>query len=237
MSRETSLESAVCDLVVANRILVNLGVLDAFGHPSIRHPEVADSFLISRNRAPALVGAEDVQIYDLGGVTNDDRPGYLERFLHAEIYRARPEVQAIVHSHAASMVPFSISGTPLRAVWHMAGFLGEGAPVFEIRNVAGAASDLLIRNGALGASLAEALGDAAVVLMRGHGFVAVGDSIEQAVARAVYADLNARAQAAAAQLGDYEPLTADEAVAAAESNNGQLKRAWEIWRAAAEKDG
>ena len=223
------------DLVDANRILVRHGILDAFGHVSVRDPDDPSRFLISRNLAPGLVTPDDIQVIGLDGTTADDRPSYLERFIHGEIYRARADVQAVVHSHSAAMVPFSISRTPLQAVWHMAGFLGEAVPVFEIRDSVGSSSDLLIRSGSLGADLAATLGGAAVALMRGHGFVAVGDSIPQAVARAVYADLNARAQVTAGQLGGYTALTAEEGAAAAESNNGQLTRAWEIWRANARR--
>lgn len=232
------LADAVLDLVDANHILVDRGILDAFGHVSVRHPRDPEMFLISRNRAPGLVTEDDVQEMSLEGVTADDRPSYLERFLHAEIYRARPDVQSVVHSHSASMIPFTVSETPLRAVWHMAGFLGESVPVFEIRDSVGATSDLLIRNGTLGADLSRALGGAAVALMRGHGFVAVGRSLPQAVARAVYADLNARAQSAAIQLlGDYTALTVEEGEAAAASNDAQVGRAWEIWKSQARARG
>lgn len=222
------------DVVDANHVLVDQGILDAFGHVSARDPSDSATFLISRNLAPAMVTTSDIQSICLDGTAGDDRASYLERFLHAEIYRARPDVHAVVHSHSASMVPFSISQTPLRPVWHMAGFLGGSVPVFEIREAAGHSSDLLIRNSALGQKLATTLGDAPVALMRGHGFVAVGDSIPQAVARAVYADLNARAQTTAIQLsGDYTVLTAGEASAAADANDGQLARAWQVWKSQA----
>lgn len=224
-------ERVLEDLVDANHVLVDKGILDAFGHVSVRHPFRADRFLISRNLAPGLVTTDDIQEMSFDGETSDRRPSYLERFLHGRIYATRPDVVSIVHSHSPSMVPFSISAVPLRAVWHMAGFLGEEVPVFEIRDSAGHASDLLIRDTALGGDLAAALGDAPVILMRGHGFVAVGASLEQAVARAVYADLNARAQTAAiGLLGEYTALTAEEAAAAAAANDGQLQRAWSVWR-------
>lgn len=224
--------SEAMQLVVdANHVLVARGVLDAYGHVSMRHPDDPERYLLARNLAPGLVQADDVQVYTLDSTTEDLRPGYLERFIHGEIYRAHPEVHAVVHSHSPSVVPFSISSQPLRAVWHMAGFLGPRVPVFEIRDVAGEGSDLLISNQELGAALATVLADSTVALMRGHGSVAVGDSIAQAVHRAVFAELNARAQAAAAALGDYTVLTPAEGAAAAESNYGQIRRAWEIWRA------
>ncbi len=218
------------ELALANRILVDHGILDAFGHVSARNPDDPETFLLSRNLAPGLVTAEDIQVISFDGTAHDDRPSYLERFLHAEIYRRREDVHAIAHSHSASIVPFSVSETPLRAVWHMAGFLGTAVPVFEIRDSVGSGSDLLVRDSDLGRDLASALGDQAVALMRGHGFAVVGDSLPQVVARAVYSDLNARAQAAAMQLGGFTPLTEKEGIAAAESNNGQLRRAWEVWK-------
>ena len=229
-SNDEDVAEALAD---ANHVLVQHGVLDAFGHVSARHPDDPGRFLISRNLAPALVRPEDVQTYDLDGETADNRRGYLERFIHAEIYRRRPDVHAVVHSHSASVVPFSISSRPLQAVSHMAGFLGARVPVFDIRDTAGPASDLLIRDASLGTQVADTLGEEAVVLMRGHGSVTVGDSISEAVFRAVYTELNARVQATAIGLGDYTALTPEEAVAAAAANHGQMGRAWEIWRSEA----
>nr|WP_274636429.1 class II aldolase/adducin family protein [Microbacterium bovistercoris] len=223
--------ATAAELVDANHILVAQGVLDAFGHVSVRNPDDPETFLISRNLAPAQVQVEDIQVIGFDGTSSDGRRPYLERFLHGAVYRSRPDVQAIVHSHSASVVPFSISSTSLRAVWHMAGFLGTQVPVFEIRDTTGTGSDLLVRDIELGAALADSLGNAAVVLMRGHGSVAVGANLPQAVARAVYTELNARAQAAAAQLGEYTQLTAEEGAAAAASNDGQIRRAWDVWKA------
>ena len=234
-SNDEDVAEALAD---ANHVLVQHGVLDAFGHVSARHPDDPGRFLISRNLAPALVRPEDVQTYDLDGETADDRRGYLERFIHAEIYRRRPDVHAVVHSHSPSVVPFSVVDTGLRPVLHMAGFLGgRTTPVFEISDVAGDASDLLITSSSLGAALAGTLGDAPVALMRGHGSVAVGSSVSEAVFRAVFAELNARAQSAAIAIGDdYIALTDGEGVAATESNRGQIRRAWEIWRAEASRE-
>jgi ribulose-5-phosphate 4-epimerase/fuculose-1-phosphate aldolase len=220
---------AMAELATANRVLVMRGVLDAFGHISVRDPEQPDHFLISRNLAPAAVTAKDIQLYDFDGRTADERPGYLERFLHAEIYRLLPAVRSVVHSHSPSMLPFSVSSMPLRAVSHMAGFLAPEVPVFEIRDVAGDASDLLIRNGELGQALAGVLGQSAVALMRGHGWVAVGQSVPHAVFRAVFAEANAKAQAAAVQLGEITALTDAEAIASAVANHGQISRAWALW--------
>jgi ribulose-5-phosphate 4-epimerase/fuculose-1-phosphate aldolase len=224
------------DLVDANHILYNERVLDAFGHVSVRHPQRTDRFLLARNMAPALVGTADILEFELDGTPVDalGQRVYLERFLHGEIYRARPDVMAVVHSHSLSVVPFSVSKSArLRPVCHMGGFLGSGAPVFEIRDAAGPASDLLIRNPPLGAALASVLGDANVVLMRGHGSTVVAPTLKQVVFRAIYTELNARLQAEAMRLGEVEYLTVDEARATMETNEGQVDRPWQLWKAAA----
>ncbi|MFH5824263.1 class II aldolase/adducin family protein [Georgenia sp. AZ-5] len=218
------------ELADANRILFEQGVLDAFGHVSVRSEDDPETFLLSRNLAPALVGPKDVQRFTLDAVTDDPRPPYLERFIHAEIYRARPDVMAVVHSHSPAVVPFSVSAIPLRPVLHMAGFLPQATPVFEIREVAGTGTDLLVRTAELGVALADALGRAPVALMRGHGSVAVGGTLPEAVYRAIYTEVNARAQAQALQLGGATFLTAEEGAAAAATNASQIDRAWTFWR-------
>lgn len=218
------------DLVVANRILVDQSVLDAFGHVSVRTAPGEDAFVLSCNLAPGLVTAADLVEYDLDGESEDDRAPYLERFIHAEIYRRRPDVMAVVHSHSATVVPFSVVPTPLRAVLHMAGFLAERpTPVFEIRDSAGEATDLLLTSPKLGQELADTLGDGAVALMRGHGSVAVGGSLRAAVYRAVYTEVNARAQAEALALGTPTYLTPAEGAAADRTIGGQVDRAWGVW--------
>ncbi|MDF2050479.1 class II aldolase/adducin family protein [Arthrobacter sp. Cr_A7] len=216
-------------LVVANRILFHNRILDAFGHVSVRSAEDPSSFLLSRNLAPALVREEDIQRFSLDAVTDDPRPSYLERFIHAELFKARPDVQAVVHSHSPSVIPFSVSQRPLRPIMHMAGFLPPNVPVFEIRDAAGDASDLLIRSADLGRALAQTIGSSSVSLMRGHGSVAVGDSLQEVVFRAIYAEVNAQAQAQAEAYGTPTYLLQDEAAAAAASNATQVKRAWDFW--------
>ncbi|MEA3251786.1 MAG: class II aldolase/adducin family protein [Pseudomonadota bacterium] len=221
------------DLVHANHILFDEGVVDAFGHVSARHPERPERFLLARNMAPGLVDAEDIIEFDLDGtpVDADGRKVYLERFIHGEIYRARPDVMAVVHSHSPSVVPFSaVKSAPLRPMCHMSGFLGEGAPIFEIRDVAGEATDLLIKSAPLGASLAHSLGNNHVVLMRGHGATVTGPTLKRAVYRAVYVEVNARLQADALRLGPVEYLTRDEARTAMESTEGQVERPWQLWK-------
>ena len=220
----------VAKLALANRILDDQGVVDGFGHVSVRHDASAAHFLLARNMAPGLVNAEDILTFDLDGQALDaaGRRVYLERFIHGEIYRARPDVQAVVHSHSPSVIPFAATRTPLRPLYHMSGFLGAGSALFEIRDVAGN-TDLLIRDPPLGRALAAALGAHAAVLMRGHGSTVVGASLEQAVYRAIYAEINARLQAQAAVLGAVTSLNDEEAAKAAATNDTQLARTWELW--------
>ena len=218
-------------LVVANRILYRQGVVDGFGHVSARHDKSPGHFLLARNMAPGLVRRDDIITFDLDGTALDaeGRRVYLERFIHGEIYRARPDVQAIVHSHSPSVIPFGVTGQPLRPIFHMSGFLGEGAALFEIRETGGD-TDMLIRDNRLGKALADTLGARSTVLMRGHGSTVVGTSIEQALYRAIYAEVNAKLQLQAVTLGEVNYLNPREAAMAAATNDTQLARVWELWR-------
>lgn len=222
------------DLVYANRILYDQGVVDAFGHVSARDDKDPNRFLLARSVAPGLVTSSDILEFDRNGEPVDarGRAVYLERFIHAAIYRARPDVKAIVHSHSPAVIPFGVTGTILRPIYHMSAFLGAGAPVFEIRDTAGM-TNMLITDNKLGDALAKSLGDRAVVMMRGHGSVAVGDSIQQVVHRAIYTEVNARLQAEAAKLGPINFLTPEEAVKAdaQTDSKGSLSRPWELWKA------
>jgi ribulose-5-phosphate 4-epimerase/fuculose-1-phosphate aldolase len=217
-------------LVAANRILYQQGVVDGFGHASVRHDKSKDHFLLARNMAPGLVRREDIVTFDLDGAALDaeGRRVYLERFIHGEIYRARPDVHAIVHSHSPSVIPFGVTAQPLRPVFHMSGFLGDGASLFEIRDVA-EDTNMLISDKRLGAALAASLGDRSTVLMRGHGSTVVGTSIEQAVYRAIYAEVNAKLQLQAVTLGEVNYLNAREAANASSTNDTQLGRTWDLW--------
>ena len=230
MSAMTPDPALARQLVLANRILSARGVVDGFGHVSVRQPGNEAVFLLSRSRAPALVEEADIGCYGLDGEPLGAITGkpYLERFIHSEIYRARPEVVAVVHSHSPRVIPFGITGQRLRPVFHMSGFLGSGSAHFEIRDTAGD-SDLLIRSPALGKALAASLGDCACVLMRGHGSTVVGASLQHAVYRAVYTEVNARLQAAAMALGPPIYLTPAEAELAAAANDPQIPRAWALW--------
>ncbi len=220
------------ELVIANQILFDQGVVDAFGHISVRHDKRPDRFLLARNMAPSRVTAEDIVEFTLDGeaVNANGRKVYLERFIHAEIFRKRSDVMAVIHSHSHSVVPLSVvKGVRLKAIFHMAGFIGQGAPVFEIREAGGDATDLLISNNHLGRALAEHLDGHDIVLMRGHGSTVVGGSIKQAVYRAVYAELNARYQLQAMQLGEVTFLTEGESQACVQNVEGQVQRPWDMW--------
>jgi ribulose-5-phosphate 4-epimerase/fuculose-1-phosphate aldolase len=230
MTPSASDPALVDRLVLANRILYHQGVVDGFGHVSARHDREPGHFLLARNMAPALVRRQDIVTFDLDGEALDaaGRRVYLERFIHGEIYRARADVHAIVHSHSPSVIPFGVTGKPLRPVFHMSGFLGDGAALFEIRDVADD-TDMLVSNRTLGAALASTLGQRSTVLMRGHGSTVVGATLEQAVYRAIYAEVNAKLQLQAVSLGAVTYLNAKEAAKAAASNDTQLARVWELW--------
>ena len=233
MPRQKNLNvELVRELVTANHILFHEGVVDGFGHVSARDDRDPARFLLSRSIAPGTVAARDIMEFDLEGepIAARGRRPYLERFIHSEIYRARPEVRAIVHSHSPSVVPYGVTGVELRPIFHMSGFLGGTTPIFEIRDAGGPATDMLIRDRKLGAALARTLGTATFALMRGHGSVAVGTGIKQVVYRAIYAEVNARLQLEASRLGDITFLNAQEAERAMATNDGVLDRPWELWK-------
>jgi ribulose-5-phosphate 4-epimerase/fuculose-1-phosphate aldolase len=220
------------DLVYANRILADQDVLDGFGHVSAREARDPGKFLMARSMAPGIVTRGDIMEFNSEGEPVDarGRAVYLERYIHAAIYRARPDVMAIVHSHSPEVIPFTVTGTPLRPIYHMSAFLGPGAPDFDIRDAAGM-TDMLVRDNKLGDALAKSLGSSAVVLMRGHGYVAVGNTTPQAVFRAIYTQVNARLQAQAAQLGPVKFLSPEESAKAGVSIDAVVSRPWELWKA------
>jgi HCOMODA/2-hydroxy-3-carboxy-muconic semialdehyde decarboxylase len=226
-------EEAVGDLVLANRILAHENVVDAFGHVSVRDPRDSSRYLLSRSIAPALVTYADILTYTLAGdeaLDAQGRPSYFERFIHGAIYRARPDVNAVVHSHTESVIPFGVLHVPLRPIFHMAAFLGTDVPVFEIRTVAGDATSLLIGTQTLGDALARTLGTGSVALMRGHGMVAVAGTVHEAVFRAYYTGRDAALESEALRLGDPTFLSPGEAKAAAATQSGLVDRSWDLWK-------
>jgi len=221
------------DLVAASRILARQGVVDAFGHVSVRHNLDSNRYLVARSLAPALVTANDIVEYDLDSnpVNLDGRGQFSERFIHGSIYKARPDVIAVVHNHSPSVVAFSISNRPLRPVYHMPAFIGSAVRVFDIREAMGM-TDILVRNAERGRALVDVLGDEPAVLMRGHGVAIVGDSLPRAVGRSVYLELNARIQSQAIALGDdITYLDPEEARLLMDGGEHRgFLRAWELWK-------
>jgi HCOMODA/2-hydroxy-3-carboxy-muconic semialdehyde decarboxylase len=220
------------DLVAANRTLARHGVLDAYGHVSVRSQRDRSRYLISRSVAPESVTADRIIELDLDSNPVDKRETslYLERFIHGEIYKRRADVNAVVHSHSPSVIPFGAAAIPMRPIWHMCSFIGQGVPLYEIRE-AGGITDLQVVNPQLGRSLAQLLSDKPAALMRGHGAVVVGSSLPLAVGRSVYLEWNAKLQAQTMLLagpnGTINYLN-DGEVKARESKD--FERAWKLWR-------
>ena len=220
------------DLAAASRILADQGVFDAAGHVSMRHPDNPGRFLMSRSLAPALVTADDILELTVGGESCDQRgrAPFIERHLHAGIYRVRSDVMAIAHGHSPTVIPFGLVGTPMRATYHNAAFLAAGVPVFDIRHKFGI-TDIVINSVERGTALAEALGDKSVLLLRAHGFVAVGPNIQAAVFRAIFTEISARVQLQAATLGGrMAALDAEEGRLADAINLATVGRSWELWK-------
>jgi HCOMODA/2-hydroxy-3-carboxy-muconic semialdehyde decarboxylase len=223
------------DLAAASRILAAQGVVDGFGHVSMRHPSAPDRFLMARSIAPALVTPADIIEYDLdcNPCNAGGRGSFLERFIHGEIYKARPDILSVVHSHSPSVIPFGLVGVPMRAMFHNAAFVAAGVPVFDIRESFGA-TDMLVSDGAKGVALAKVMGKNDIVLMRAHGSVACGPTLQSAVFRAVYTEVNARIQHWTMALGGSGPIAAldeEEGRLADGPNRTAGTRAWDLWRA------
>ena len=222
------------DLVAANRILAMEGVLDGYGHVSVRSERKPGHFYMSRSMAPPLVTVADIMEHGPDSEPiGDERKPYLERFIHGEMYRQRLDVTAVVHSHSGSVIPFSVTKGRMRPVYHMASFLWTGVPLFEIRKVQ-LENDLLIRDATLGKELAKSIGSCTCVLMRGHGMTVVGDSLPEVVFRSVYTQMNAKLQTLAGQLeGPIEFLSDAEGELATATNRSTIERPWELWKAKA----
>jgi HCOMODA/2-hydroxy-3-carboxy-muconic semialdehyde decarboxylase len=222
------------DLVIASRVCAESGVIDAYGHVSARSPDNPSRYFMSRAIAPELITEADLVEYDL-----DSRPvaegapaGYNERYIHGEIYKARPDVMAVVHNHSHSVVPFSCTPCRLRPLFHMSAFIGLGVPNWDIRD-AQHGTDMLVRNSVLGASLAATLGAHPAALMRGHGSVVVGEKIQIAVGRTIYLDHNAKMQYQAMMMtgdGGASVVYMDDAEVAANVVWQEYVRSWDLWK-------
>lgn len=217
------------ELVTATKILLHEGILDTFGHISARDPEDPQSFFLAQKLAPSHITTGDIQRLNLEGETDDNRPSYLERYIHSEIYKARPDVQCVLHSHSPAVLPYCFTDQPLRPVTHMGAFLGEAVPVYEIRDKHGDATDLFGGGQDVCADIAAALGDSPVVLMARHGVVNVGRSVREVVFRAFYTEQEAKAQTAGLQIGNIEYLSPGEVKTAGNLVGAQIDRGWDHW--------
>ena len=223
---------ALRDVVVANRILAHEGVVDAFGHVSIRHPDNAEHYLLSCARAPELIETSDIVEYTLDGEALDlgDRRSYSERMIHGAIYEARPDVMAVVHNHSYEVIPFAVTDAKLRPVTHTCAPIGIDIPVWDIRDKFGETHHLVVTM-EQGRDLAACLGDRSVALMKRHGCVVVGSTLQEAVMKAIYLQVNAKLQLQAMQIGTPDYLTAREVELCTDMQQSpiSLDRAWEMW--------
>lgn len=230
----SELKRALNELVIANRILANEEIVDAYGHVSMRHPRDPARYLLARSLSPGLVKPADIMEFHLDGTAagDDKRTPYLERFIHGAIYEARPEVHAVVHAHAEDVLPFGITAEPLRPVIHSGSFIGAEVPVWDIADRFGDRTNLLVTNMAQGRDLAQCLGGRNVTLMRGHGFAAAARSVIEVVRMSVYLPRNARVQLEASRLGRVKPLSPGEIEArnaGYQPHSPETQRAWQYW--------
>jgi ribulose-5-phosphate 4-epimerase/fuculose-1-phosphate aldolase len=220
------------DLAVASRILADQGVFDAAGHVSMRHPGHPQRFLMSRSLAPQMITADDIMEFDIDSNPVDarGRNPFIERYLHGEIFRARPDVMAIAHSHSPSTIAFGLSNVPMQAMYHNAAFLAAGVPVFDIREKFGV-TDIVVSSSEKGAALAKVLADKPVALLRAHGMVATGLSLPVAVFRAIFTVTSANIQHQVLALGGpVAALDAEEGRLADVVNVQTVGRSWDLWK-------
>jgi ribulose-5-phosphate 4-epimerase/fuculose-1-phosphate aldolase len=217
------------DLVIANHILAHEDVLDGYGHVSVRSASNPNHYYLARAGAPGLVTVADIVEYDLDSnpISNLGAASYIERFIHGEIYKARPDIMAVVHCHCSEVIPFANTGIALQPMHHMGFFIGQGVPVFEIRKTGGE-TNMLIGTPALGKAVAVALDGKSAVLMRGHGAAIAATSLHVVVAMSYYLNLNARLQYQAMQLGGNKVtyLDAEESKMAVQD----YERSWDYWK-------
>lgn len=225
------------DLVIANRILAHEGVVDAFGHVSMRNPDNPSRFFMSRSRAPGLIVRDDLLEFNLDGEAVDTKGFtlYGERMIHAAMYEARSDVHAVVHNHAHEVIPFGVTGTPLRPIAHTCGVIGAEIPVWDIRDKFGAVTDFLVVTMEQGRELARCLGPRTAALMKHHGAVVVGKTLREAVNAAIYLQVNAKLLLQSLQIGIPDYLTPEEVAATTKRQASPLAldRAWDYWVARA----
>jgi ribulose-5-phosphate 4-epimerase/fuculose-1-phosphate aldolase len=223
------------ELVTANRILAREGVVDSFGHVSVRHPDDPRRYLLSRSRAPDCIENDDIMEFALDGTPVDarGRAPYLERFIHGALYEARPDVMSVVHNHSESVIPFGVTGRAIKPIFHMGASIGRDVPVWDSHDHFGDTA-LLVENMEMGRDLAKLMGAGATALMRGHGATVAGRNIRHAVYVSVYLEVNARLQKQAmdmvADSGEVKFLTAGEVdKVASRTGSYGINRAWENW--------
>jgi HCOMODA/2-hydroxy-3-carboxy-muconic semialdehyde decarboxylase len=227
----SKLDFVVEELVTANRILANEGVVDSFGHVSARHPDNPKRYLLSRARAPERIEAADIVEYELDGTPIDERgrTPYLERYIHGAIYEQRPDVHAVVHNHSPSVIPFGVTGKTLKPLLHMCASIGHEVPIWDSHDKFGDTT-LLVTDMDMGRDLARALGPRPTTLMRGHGATVVGRSVRHVVFISVYLEVGAKLQMQSMAMGEIKFLTAGEVdKITARVNEYTLNRAWENW--------
>jgi HCOMODA/2-hydroxy-3-carboxy-muconic semialdehyde decarboxylase len=233
MEQNPAVKIAVEELVIANHILYDQNAVDGYGHISVRNPANPNTFFLARSVAPSVVKVQDIMEFDMNGkaLNGDTRVAYGERFIHSGILRNRPDINSVIHGHASPILSYGLTGVPLRPVYHMSAFLGEGAPIFEIRNFAkpNPDTDMFVSNSDLGDALSQTMGLQYFVLMRGHGYAAGADSIKKAVFRTVYAIQNASIQAEAMKMGQVQYLTPEEATTSKETIEKTIGRPWQLW--------
>jgi HCOMODA/2-hydroxy-3-carboxy-muconic semialdehyde decarboxylase len=233
MEQNSAVKTAVEELVLANHILYDQNAVDGYGHISVRNPTNPNTFFLARSVAPSVVKVEDIMEFDMNGkaLNGDTRVAYGERFIHSGVLKNRPDINSVIHGHASPVLPYGLTGTTLRPVYHMSAFLGEGAPIFEIRNFAkpNPDTDMFVSSVDLGDALSKTMGLQYFVLMRGHGYAAGADSIKKAVFRTVYAIQNASIQSEAMKMGKVQYLTPGEAVTAQETIEKTIGRPWQLW--------
>ena len=226
-----TLDHLIEELVTANRILAREGIVDSFGHISVRHPDNPHHYLLSRSRAPDCIESADIMEFVLDGtpVAARGRAAYLERFIHGALYEARSDVMSVVHNHSESVIPFGVTGRKIKPIFHMGASIGAEVPVWDSHDQFGDTA-LLVENMEMGRDLAKLMGGGATALMRGHGATVAGKDIRHAVYVAVYLEVNARLQKQAMDMGEIRFLTAGE-VAKVASRTGSygINRAWENW--------